>query len=102
MKKNTVHTISMAGVTLRNYPQLIPGICVPYAQAIYDNMTAEQRERLCQMAIGIALQGELTRHLPFVRPTAHGNGALDICRAIFEGAGLDLSAMVRVTDCKPL
>ena len=66
MKKNTVHTISMEGVTLRNYPQLIPGLCLQHSQAIYDNMTAEQRERLCQMAIGIALQGELTRHLPFV------------------------------------
>ena len=102
MKKNTVHTISMEGVTLRNYPQLIPGLCLQHSQAIYDNMTAEQRERLCQMAIGIALQGELTRHLPFVRPTEHGKGALDMCHTIFAGAGLDLSAMVRVTDCKPL
>lgn len=100
--KNTIHTISMAGVTLRNYPQLIPGLCLQHSQAIYDHMSAEQRARLCQMAIGIALQGELTRHLPFVRPTEHGKGALDMCHTIFEGAGLDLSALVHVTDCKPL
>lgn len=100
--KNTVHTISMEGVTLRNYIQLIPGLGMQHAQSIYANMTAEQRERLCQMAIGLALQGELTRHLPFVSPTQHGKGALDMCRTIFAAACLDLSAMIRVTNCKPL
>lgn len=96
-----MHHISLAGVTISNFHQLIPPIALQTAVNIVDNMPAENKDRLCQIAVALALQGHLARHIPFVGLTDHGRGMTFVCNTLLDAGGLDLSLLTRVTDINP-